>query len=84
MSTYEGHKVSNYSVKVRLNKDNSFFATGSEDGNVYFYTLLEKTPKFVLPAHGRSVVSCIDINRKDNSMVSCSHDGKIVLWKVPG
>lgn len=81
LNTYQGHILKNYSINVKLSKDNSFFATGSEDGYVYYYTLLENTPKFSAKAHN-GVISCQDICKKDNSMVTCSHDGKVVLWKA--
>lgn len=83
LSAYNGHQIKDYSIRLKLSKDNSFFVTGSEDSSICFYTLLEKKPKHILKGQNchKKAVSCVDLNKKDNSMVSCSHDGQIIFWK---
>ena len=79
LNTYKGHIVQKYPIKCRISKDNSFFATGSEDGQCYLYNFLEKKHTSTLYGH-TDVVSCVDINRKTGHAATGSFDCTVKYW----
>ena len=79
LSQYKSHTCLKYPTKCRISKDNSFFASGSEDGICYLYNFLENKPIGTLYGH-TDVVTGVDINRKTGDMVTGSFDGTIKYW----
>lgn len=79
LNTYTGHTCKQYPIKCKIAKDNSFFATGSEDGLCYLYGFLDKKPIGTLYGH-TDVVSSVDLSKKDGSAVTSSFDGTIKYW----
>ena len=79
LNTYTGHACKQYPIKCKIAKDNSFFATGSEDGLCYLYGFLDKKPIGTLYGH-TDVVSSVDLSKKDGSAVTSSFDGTIKYW----
>lgn len=79
LKLYTGHTCTQYPIKCKIAKDNSYFATGSEDGLCYLYGFLDKSPIGTLYGH-TDVVSSVDINKKDGSAVTSSFDGTVKFW----
>ena len=79
LSLYKGHQCQKYPIKCKIAKDNSFFATGSEDGICYLYGFLDKKPIGTLYGH-TDVVSGVDLNKKTGAAATCSFDGTVKYW----
>jgi len=50
LSEYTGHKAGNYGLDVSIMCDDITLASGSEDGKVYLYDLVKKTPSQIIAA----------------------------------
>jgi mitogen-activated protein kinase organizer 1 len=76
------HVSKNYSMTVKFaNKLDGFFTT-SENGNVIFYDLLDDKNNKVYKGHNKTSAG-LDVHPlKNNLMVTCGYDAKIILWNV--
>lgn len=79
LSTYTGHSAENYMIGCKLSKDNSFFVTGSEDGDACVYHFLDAEPVGRLIGH-KGCVTSVDVSRKNGEVLTGSHDGTLKLW----
>jgi COMPASS component SWD3 len=58
----------------------AFIVSGSEDGNLVFWDVKSKEVLKTAKAH-KDVVLGVDTHPFDETIVSCSLDGTIVIWR---
>lgn len=78
LATYSGH--SNRRVKVRssLDPSDSFVASGSEDGTLHFWELVEATPLRRTKSHEAALL-CLAFH--EDTLVTAAADGVIKVWR---
>ncbi|KAJ1543892.1 WD repeat-containing protein 83 [Nowakowskiella sp. JEL0078] len=79
LSEYKGHKNIEYKLTSCLTNSDSHVVSGSEDGKIYFWDLVEGKNTQILKGHTQAV-TCVSYHRKEDSFLSCSLDGTIRLW----
>jgi len=79
LSSYEGHKHSQYRVGSCLTNDDAFVVGGSEDGKVFFWNLVEGNIIHKLDAHYRAI-SCVSYHPTAVCMLTSSADGTVKMW----
>mmetsp|Transcript_71404 Transcript_71404/g.168285 ORF Transcript_71404/g.168285 Transcript_71404/m.168285 type:complete len:184 (-) Transcript_71404:1561-2112(-) len=77
---YIGHKHSQYKIESCLSKSDSHVVSGSEDGKIYFWDLVEANKTQVLDAHDKACVVSVTFSPKSNCFLSASVDGTAKLW----
>ncbi|CAG8495666.1 7287_t:CDS:2 [Ambispora gerdemannii] len=82
LNSFKGHKNTQYKIQSCLSNYDMHVISGSEDGNIYIWDLLEgKLLSTINQAHG-SVVTCVAYNPKQPVMISTSVDGTAKVWKT--
>ena len=77
---YKGHKNSEYRLTPSLSYTDAYVVSGSEDGKICMWDLVESTLVRTLKAHSKAV-TCIAYRRDQHEMVSGSQDGSVKLWR---
>ncbi|EAS01217.1 MAP kinase organizer 1 (macronuclear) [Tetrahymena thermophila SB210] len=80
LNTYSGHQVKDITIGVMHSFDDAYLITGSEDGSVYYYDLLQSKPINQFKNHVRTV-SAVDLSPQRNFILSGSLDNTITVWK---
>ncbi|BFZ60031.1 WD repeat-containing protein 83 [Saitoella coloradoensis] len=80
LQSYKGHKNSEYRIQSCLGKNEEFVVSGSEDGNVYVWDLLEGGAVSKVTCHDGKVVSGVSFHPKENQMLTCGTDGTVTVW----
>eukprot|EP00746_Dinoflagellata_sp_MGD_P000194 gnl/MRDRNA2_/MRDRNA2_100354_c0_seq1.p1 gnl/MRDRNA2_/MRDRNA2_100354_c0~~gnl/MRDRNA2_/MRDRNA2_100354_c0_seq1.p1 ORF type:complete len:303 (-),score=54.13 gnl/MRDRNA2_/MRDRNA2_100354_c0_seq1:67-975(-) len=78
LAKYEGHKNSNFKIGSCLDPSDSYVVSGSEDGRVCFWELVEAKLLRSLTAH-RGPVMCVRF--LEEMMLTSGSDGDIKVWK---
>ncbi|KAF9129520.1 hypothetical protein BGW39_004079 [Mortierella sp. 14UC] len=81
LNAYKGHTNSKYKIRSCLSNSDAFVLSGSEDGNIYIWDLLEGEVVHKVEAHSK-IVSSIDYHPKQDRMCSASVDGSIKTWST--
>ena len=68
-----------YQVESRLSRTDAHVISGSEDGRVVVWRLVEGTVVATLRAHKKGVCS-IACHPKEAQILAASHDGTVSLW----
>jgi len=82
LNEYVSHKAESYSIGCKFIWDDSHIISGSEDGVIYIYDILQSKAILRLKNHLRPV-SSIDMSPLRNSFLSGSHDGTCTFWAQP-
>jgi len=82
LSEYLGHKNENYKVESCLNDTDSLIVSGSEDGCVYMWDLIEGTIKETLKHKGHRVVHSISFHPSKPIMLTAA-EANVYLWMDP-
>lgn len=80
LNEYRGHDSKDYKVKCEVAFDDSVVFSGSEDGLVYCWDLVEGKLLARLKGHSK-VVSGLSYHPKEHCLLSCSVDGTVRVWK---
>jgi len=80
LNTYTGHCNSEYKIDSIFSNDDAFIFSGSEDGMVYVWDLLEAKIVSKLSAHNKPCVT-LAYHPSQNSLLSGSADASIKLWQ---
>ena len=87
LQTYAGsHKAGNYEIGCAVTANDSLVISGSEDGAVSLYGLVEGTPaRAPLRGHGKATcsVAAQPVTEKPCVIVSASYDGQAAVWADP-
>lgn len=76
---FKGHKHNEYKIESVLSNTDAFAITGSEDGKIYIYDVLEGNVVSVLDAH-QGVATTLDYHPENVNMLSAGSDGLIHIW----
>jgi len=69
-----------YKIHSRLSNNDAYVISGSEDGKIYIWDLLEGNMLISFQAHS-NVVTCVSFHPRYNYMISTSVDGTVKFWK---
>ncbi|KAI5780865.1 WD40-repeat-containing domain protein [Geopyxis carbonaria] len=81
LQNYKGHKNTEYRVKSCFAEKEELVVSGSEDGTIWCWDLVEGGKRQVLSGHGGKVVTGVDYCPGGKSqMVTGGSDGTVVVW----
>ncbi|KAI9676406.1 MAG: hypothetical protein M1817_000563 [Caeruleum heppii] len=80
LQTYKGHTNTQYRIRSRLALNDAFVVSGSEDGSIHVWDLLEGKLATTLEAHGGKVASALAVNNARKEWSSAGTDGTVQLW----
>lgn len=82
LQSYRGHKNTEMRVRSGFAEQEAYVVSGSEDGELWVWDLLDGKCKERLKCHGGKVVSCVEYcpaqGRKQ--MLTGGADGTVVVW----
>ncbi|CAO3671565.1 unnamed protein product [Rhizopus stolonifer] len=79
LNEFKGHKHNEYKIESVLSNKDEYAITGSEDGKIYIYDILEGHIVTTIEAHP-GVTTAIDYHPENASMLSAGSDGIIRVW----
>ena len=79
LKSYEGHQNTNYRIRSCLGLADSVVVSGSEDGHLYVWDLLEGRVLQNLQAHGGKTISAVAWNGRSSQWASAGTDGWLPL-----
>ncbi|XJO72166.1 hypothetical protein BDV3_003321 [Batrachochytrium dendrobatidis] len=80
LSEYTGHKNSDYRVVSTFSYTDAHVISGSEDGRICMWDLVEGNLEKTLEGHTMAV-TCVAYHPKLHTMVSTSLDGTVKVWE---
>ncbi|CAJ0921431.1 13819_t:CDS:2 [Entrophospora sp. SA101] len=80
MDKEDGHKNSTYRVNSCLSNDDSQIISGSEDGSIYIWDLLNGNLLKTIEAHP-GIVVYVTYHPRIDEMLSSSIDGLVKVWR---
>lgn len=81
LNSYEGHMNKSHKVDSCLSDSDAHVVSGSEDGRVCFWDLVETTMLPSLQAHEEAVTS-VTYHPSESTMLTSSVDGTAKVWKL--
>ncbi|KAJ3098169.1 WD repeat-containing protein 83 [Phlyctochytrium planicorne] len=81
LAEYRGHKNSEYKIASTLSNDDAYVISGSEDGRICFWDLVEGTLIKTLHPH-TSLVTSVNYHPSKDFMVSTSKDGTAKVFSA--
>ena len=79
LQSYRGHTNKDYRIRSRLGVADSVVVSGSEDGKVFAWDLLEGKVIEKLEAHGGKVASAVAFNGVKREWSSAGSDGECLF-----
>ncbi|KAL2054346.1 hypothetical protein ABVK25_005487 [Lepraria finkii] len=84
LQSYNGHTNKDYRIRSMLGMADSVVISGSEDGKLYAWDLLEgKVVSTIDEAHGGKVASAVAVNGVKREWASAGADGTVCVWSMP-
>ena len=83
LAEYGGHKNGSYKLACCFSFDDATVVSGSEDGAVHVWDLVEAKQRLRLPAHRAATVG-LAYHPTKHELLTASHDGACHLWALPG
>ncbi|KAF9161158.1 WD repeat-containing protein 83, partial [Actinomortierella ambigua] len=81
LNAYKGHRNDQYKIRSCLSNSDAYVISGSEDGKIYFWDLVDGKVVHQMEAHSK-IVSSIAYHPKTDKMCSASVDGSIRTWSA--
>ncbi|KAK9096408.1 hypothetical protein Sjap_021905 [Stephania japonica] len=81
LQEYKGHTCKSYKTDCCLTNSDAHVVSGSEDGSVFFWDLVDASVVSSFRAHS-SVVTSVSYHPKDSCMITSSVDGTIRVWNA--
>ncbi|KAJ3408326.1 WD repeat-containing protein 83 [Chytridiales sp. JEL 0842] len=81
LADYKGHKNSEYKVVSTLTNSDAYVISGSEDGRICFWDLVEGKMVKSLKPHSK-LVTCVAYHPKEDILISASQDGTVKVFGV--
>lgn len=81
LNQYTGHQSKMFKTGCCISHDDAFVLSGSEDGLLHVWDLVEARPLRRIRAHSGPLVA-LSCHPKRLSMLSASHDGTVKLWST--
>lgn len=83
VSTYYGHKVGSFFVKMDVSPDGNFIISGSSDALAYVWKVSKPgVPVLKLSGHEAEVTAVAWCPSDVTKIITCSDDDKVLNWKV--
>ncbi|KAK3825422.1 MAG: WD40-repeat-containing domain protein [Benniella sp.] len=79
LNAYKGHRNEKYKIRSCLSNSDAHVLSGSEDGKIYIWDLMEGEVVHQIEAHSK-IVSAIAYHPTLDRMCSASVDGSIKTW----
>ncbi|KAG0005043.1 WD repeat-containing protein 83 [Entomortierella chlamydospora] len=79
LNAYKGHKNSQYKIRSCLSNTDAHVISGSEDGKIYIWDLMEGKVIHEIEAHSK-IVSSVAYHPTEEKMCSASVDGSVKTW----
>ncbi|KAF9918987.1 WD repeat-containing protein 83 [Lobosporangium transversale] len=79
LNAYKGHKNNQYKIRSCLDNSDAHVISGSEDGKIFIWDLMEGAIIHEIDAHSK-IVSAIAYHPTQDRMCSASVDGSIKTW----
>lgn len=79
LQKYKGHDCDNLKVECCMSNDDNTIISGSKDGSIIFWDLMDGTIKQKLVGHKKNV-SCVCYHPKSNVLLASSFDNTISVW----
>lgn len=83
LQSYRGHTNKDYRIRSCLGMADSVVISGSEDGKLYAWDMLEGKVMEKLEAHGGKVPSAVACNGAKKEWASAGVDGTVSVWAMP-
>jgi len=80
LNEYKGHSNSTYRIESCLTNDDAYVICGSEDNQVYIWSLVEGRVVHTLKGHTK-VVTSVCYHPKETCLLTASTDGTTKVWK---
>eukprot|EP00871_Galdieria_phlegrea_P005310 jgi/Galph1/5780/GphlegSOOS_G4531.1 len=75
LAIYKGHCNEHFALSCQMTSDDAFVVCGSEDGNIYYWELVDSTIVRRLSNAHQDVVSCVCV--QSNMLITASHDATV-------
>ncbi|KAK6352593.1 hypothetical protein TWF730_009416 [Orbilia blumenaviensis] len=82
LMSYKGHRNREFRVASAFVMVDSYVVSGSEDGWVWAWDILEGKCVVKEAAHAGKVVSAVAVNDARREMVTAGVDGTVVIWRT--
>ncbi|KAK6523858.1 hypothetical protein TWF281_001825 [Arthrobotrys megalospora] len=82
LMSYKGHRNKEYRISSTFAMVDSYVVSGSEDGYLWAWDILEGKCVVKERAHGGKVVSAIAVNDGRREMATAGVDGTVVIWRI--
>lgn len=79
LASYKGHSNTEYRLRNTLAPNDTHVLSGSEDGKVYVWDLVEGTVDLCLEGHTKAV-TCLKYNPKRHELVTGDLEGTLNVW----
>ena len=80
LQSYKGHTNTEYRIRSTLGMADSMVISGSEDGKLYAWDVLEGKVIETMEAHEGKVASAVACNGVKKEYVSAGVDGELLHW----
>ncbi|KAH7282199.1 hypothetical protein KP509_35G018300 [Ceratopteris richardii] len=80
LQEYKGHSCKSYKLDSCLTNTDAHVVSGSEDGKILFWDLVDASVVSSAKAHA-SVVTSVNYHPTENCMITSSVDGTVKVWK---
>ena len=80
LQSYKGHTNTEYRIRSTLGMADSMVISGSEDGKLYAWDVLEGKVIETMEAHEGKVASAVACNGVKKEWVSAGVDGELLHW----
>ncbi|KAK6514055.1 hypothetical protein TWF506_008482 [Arthrobotrys conoides] len=82
LMSYKGHKNKEYRISSTFAMVDSYVVSGSEDGTVWAWDILEGKNVVKEAAHAGKVVSAVAVHDGRKEMATAGVDGTVVIWRI--
>ncbi|KAF3165296.1 hypothetical protein TWF788_000817 [Orbilia oligospora] len=82
LMSYKGHKNTEYRISSTFAMVDSYVVSGSEDGTVWAWDILEGKNVVKETAHAGKVISTVAVHDGRREMVTAGVDGTVVIWRT--
>ncbi|KAJ1985582.1 hypothetical protein H4R33_003919 [Dimargaris cristalligena] len=80
LNHYEGHQSSQFKMECCFSRSGAHVISGSEDGAIWFWDILEASRAQRVLAHS-SIVTCVAYHPTESALLSSSSDGSVIIWR---
>lgn len=78
---FKGHKNKDYKVDSCFTNTDTHIVSGSEDGNIYYWDLIEAKVVHTIDKAHCSACYSLSYHPKEPCMITASSDGAVKVWR---